>query len=47
MLKNSFLKRFYLFLHERHTQRGREIEVGSPHGAQCGTRSTDRDHALS
>ena len=33
--KKYFLERFYLFIHERHTERGRdtEREVGSPQGA--------------
>ena len=36
-----FFKRFYLFIHERHTQREREREreAGSMQGARRGTRS--------
>ena len=36
-----FFKRFYLFIHERHTQREVETqaegEAGSMQGARCGT----------
>ena len=42
---NFFFLRFYLFIHERHTQREAETQVegeaGSLRGAQCGTRSQD------
>ena len=42
----SFFKRFYLFIHKRHTQREAETqaegEAGSIQGARCGTRSQTR-----
>ena len=44
-LNNNFLKRFYLFFHERHTEREEETqaerEAGSMQGARCGTQSRD------
>ena len=41
LLLFSFFKRFYLFIHERHTERGRNIEgeAGSMQGALSGTPS--------
>ena len=45
-----FFLRFYLFIHERHTDRGRDIGRGRSRlmqGAQCETRSQDSDHDLS
>ena len=40
-INTFFKKRFYLFTHERHTQREAEIEAegeaGSMQGARCGT----------
>ena len=45
--KLYFLKRFYLFIHERHKEREAEIkaegEAGSMQGARCGTRSGDSE----
>ena len=43
VIPHLFLKRFYLFIHERHTERGRNTgrEAGSLRGAQCGTWSQD------
>ena len=50
-----FLKRYSLFIHERHTQRGREgeaetlaeREAGPKQAVWCGTESWDsKDHAL-
>ena len=40
----TFFFRCYLFIHERHTERGKDIgrgETGSVHGTQCRTRSQD------
>ena len=42
-----FFLRFYLFIHERHTERGRDIGRGrssSLQGARCGTGSWDPGH---
>ena len=47
---NLFLKRFYLFIHERHTERGRDTgrrRSRLPVGTPSGTRSQDQHHALS
>ena len=42
---DNFFKRFYLFIHERHTEREAETQAerdaGSQQGAQCGTRSQE------
>ena len=45
----QFFLIFYLFIHERLREKGRDIEgeAGSSQEAQCGTWSQDRDHALS
>ena len=36
-----FFLRFYLFIHERQTEREAETEADSMQGARCGTQSRD------